>query len=213
MIRAKHHFIIYPFFKLFSVWMIRKKFNQVHLLGQWDAENEQRNPILIFSNHVGWWDGFWIMYSNQKVFKKKLYVMMLEQQLRKYWYFRYAGGYSILKHSKGALESIQYSADILNDPNHAVLIFPQGKFISLYDSQIIFQKGISRLLNLIDEQVCIVFVANFVEYFARPKPSLYIHFETYKGSNSDGVSVAAAYQTFYDSARNKQKQEEKKWNI
>lgn len=193
--------------------MIRRKFNRVHIVGQWDEEAERPYPILILSNHVGWWDGFWMMFWNEKVLKRKFHFMMLEQQLQKFWYFNYAGGYSILKHSKSMLESIRYSAELLNNPAHAVLIFPQGELSSIYDSRIVFQKGVSKLLNLIENEVHIVFVANFVDYFAHPKPSLYIHFQTYNGSYADGVCVAEAYQTFYETARQSQIQEAKKWNI
>ena len=62
--------------------------------------NDRNLPVLLISNHISWWDGFWAMYINLKVLKRKFHFMMLEEQLRKYWFFNYTGGFSVNKKSK-----------------------------------------------------------------------------------------------------------------
>ena len=83
-LKAKHNFFIYPFFQLYTKRMIRKKFHSVIIESK---EFDLSKPILLISNHVSWWDGFWAMYINLKLFKKKFYFMMHENQLLKYKFF------------------------------------------------------------------------------------------------------------------------------
>ena len=76
--------------------------------------------------------------------------MMLEEQLRRHWYFNYTGGYSVKKHSRSALESIDYTAELLTDPGNVVLLFPQGEINSLYKDTFVFEKGIERMLKKVN---------------------------------------------------------------
>ena len=121
-IKAKHHFVIHPIFKLFSRVMINNHFSQIAVIGNVDVTSNR--SILLLSNHSSWWDGFWHLYLNMKVFKKKFHFMMLEEQLKKHWYFNYTGGFSVKKSTRSAVATIQYSAELLSHPNNLVLMFP-----------------------------------------------------------------------------------------
>ena len=45
-------------------------------------------------------------------------------------YLKYGGAFSINKKSRDMLQSLDYAAELLNDPQNLVLIFPQGKLYS-----------------------------------------------------------------------------------
>ena len=77
-IKAKHHFVIHPIFKLFSQVMINRYFTREEVIG--DVEVGEDRSILLLSNHSSWWDGFWQLFLNMKVFKKKFHFMMLKGQ-------------------------------------------------------------------------------------------------------------------------------------
>ena len=89
-LRAKHHFLLVPFFRFFSRISIRKRFEKVEFVGNL-IDKEQ--PILLISNHISWWDGFWMIYFNEQRLKRKFHFMMLEEQLRKHWVFNFIGGF------------------------------------------------------------------------------------------------------------------------
>ena len=84
-LRAKHNFLIFQFLKQYAVWIMKRHFNTIKVLGEF-RDNDL--PVLLMSNHVSWWDGFWAMYVNLKVFRRKFHFMMLEDQLRKFWFFQ-----------------------------------------------------------------------------------------------------------------------------
>lgn len=192
-LKAKHHFFLYPFFKAYTLWKIRRNFREVRIIGHFE---DKGLPVLLLSNHMSWWDGFWVAYLNQKVFKRKFHFMMLEEQLRRYSFFNKIGGYSIRKNSKTAIESINYTQSLLEKPENIVLLFPQGEIQSLYTSHFQFEKGTERILKTIRNNIHVVFQANLVDYHSYAKPTLYIYFGEYKqGSSLD--ELQQSYNAFF----------------
>ena len=191
-LKAKHNFLIYPFFKRYSVWIMKKHFGVIQVLGQ---IQDKKLPVLLISNHISWWDGFWSMYLNVKVFKRKFHFMMLEDQLRRFWFFNYTGGFSVNKKSKSVLESLDYTSELLSDSDNMVLIFPQGEITTMHQQNINFENGMVRVLKD-KENFQVVFQVNMVDYFSSSKPGIYIYIENYDNTAS-GRSVQDSYQDFY----------------
>jgi len=202
-LKARHHPFIYPFFNWYTRWKLSGKFHSVHISGDFD---EQHLPVLLISNHISWWDGFWVNYLNLRVFKRKFHFMMLESQLKKYAFFNKTGGYSVKKGNRSILESLFYSAEILSDPGNIVLLFPQGKIQSIYSSTFLFEKGISKILELVKNRIQIMLIVNMIDYFSQPKPSLYMYFKEYKKENVDIQCLQDEYNHFYSSCIFDQKQ-------
>jgi hypothetical protein len=164
-----------------------------------------KQPVILIGNHVSWWDGFWALYLNSGVFGRKFHVMMLENQLRKYWYFNYAGGFSVNPHARSILESLEYGNSILRNPDNLLLIFPQGKIQSVYQQQFIFQRGIEKMLEGIQrDQIQVIFLANLVDYFSNKKPGLYMYFEEYHGNGLQHDELEREYNLFYNRMLNHQ---------
>jgi len=85
-------------------------------------------PVLMIGNHVSWWDGFLVYLLNQKVFRRRVFLMMLEEQLRKYTFFSRLGAYSVDPGKpKSVSESLQYTMKLLEEQNTLITIFPQGE--------------------------------------------------------------------------------------
>jgi len=200
-LRAKHNFIIHHFFRLFTRWKMKTVFHQVNLIGKFE---DKKKAVLVISNHISWWDGFWIMYLNIFVLLRKFHFMMLEEQLRKYWFFNYTGGFSVNKNSRSIIESLNYSTEILQDKNNMLMIFPQGEIESMHKSEFLFEKGIERIIKNSQQEIQILFVANMVDYFSQPKPSVSIYYEECLENNRDVNSLQKAYQHFYKQKIEKQ---------
>ena len=202
MIKAKHHFLIYPFFQYFTLRQLKKKFHKIEIVGKYEEEN---HPVLVIANHISWWDGFWLMYLNLKMLHRRFHFMMLEEQLHKHWYFNFAGGYSIRKKSRSILETLKYTAELLECVENMVFIFPQGEIKSMHDHTIMFEPGIENILNFCNNEIQIIFIANLVEYFSHPKPSLFMHIKVYNGERNNKSKLQIAYNTFYQAAIEYQK--------
>ena len=200
-IRAQHHPVIYPFFKFYTKWKIVRNFESVNFSGDY---SEKGLPLLFIANHVSWWDGFWVHYLNLKLFKRKFYFMMLEEQLKKYPFFIKSGGYSVRKGNRSILESIQYTSEILKESGNAVLLFPQGKIQSVYGSSFEFEKGIEKVLEAVENPIQIIFIVNMIDYFSYPKPGLYIYHREYGDNNRKAVNLQKDYNSFYHSCISEQ---------
>ncbi len=194
-VRARHNFFIYSFFKLYTVLKIRRNFQDVSINGEF---HDRGLPVLLISNHISWWDGFWAVYLNRKVFKRKFfYFMMLEEQLKKNRFLSYTGGFSIKKKSKSIIESLNYTAGLLEDNRNIVIIFPQGEIQSLYNSSINFDKGLEFILKKLTGEVHIIFLASLVDYFSGQKPGLYMYFSEYSEKDLHVSVIEKEYGLFY----------------
>ena len=193
--RAKHNFFIYTFFKLYTVWKIRRNFNRVFITGEF---SDRQLPVIIIANHISWWDGFWAEYLNLKVFHRKFfYFMMLEEQLTKNNFLNYTGGFSIKKKSKSIIESLNYTAGLLEDNRNIVIVFPQGEIQSLYNSSINFDKGLEFILKKLTGKVHIIFLASLVDYFSGQKPGLYMYYIEYTEKDLTVSAIEKEYGLFY----------------
>ena len=202
MLKAKHHFFVYPFFQRYTLRKMRKNFHKVEIHGQFEDKNK---AVMVIANHVSWWDGFWIMYLNLKVLHRKFHFMMLEEQLRKHWYFNLSGGFSVRKSSRSLLESLDYSRELLSKTSNMVLMFPQGEIQSQHEQIIHFEKGIERILKDKEDEITLLMVANLTDYFSQPKPRLDIYIQEYREESFQLKSIQSAYQNFYNQSVEAQK--------
>jgi len=202
-LKAKHNFIIHPFFKLYAVWIIKRHYKPIYIIGEF---KDKVLPVLLISNHISWWDGFWAMYINLKVLKRKYHFMMLEDQLRKYWFFNFTGGFSVNKKSKSMIETINYTSELLTDNKNMVLLFPQGEIQTMHNQNFVFEKGFERILKNKEGKVQIVFLANLVDYFSSPKPGVYFYIQEFSQKFFDSGTIQESYNDFYKQCIEKQKQ-------
>ena len=200
---ARHHWIVYPFFKWYAVWKVKRNFKPVSIVGN---VADAGMPVLVISNHVSWWDGFWLQYLNQAIFNRRLHFMMLEEQLRKFWFFNLSGGYSVRKSSRSLIDSLDYTVKLLGNRQNLVFIFPQGEIVSIYKSHVDFEKGISYILKKLENSVQIIFVVNLAEYFSNEVPSLNIYVEEVWFDQPDKLEIEARYNQFYQECIEKQTQ-------
>lgn len=201
-LKAKHNFFIYPFFKWYAGFIIKRHYGTVRISGN---IKEKNLPVLLISNHISWWDGFWAMYINLNVLHRKFHFMMLEEQLRKYWFFNYTGGFSVNKKSKNIVETLNYTSELLSDNKNMVLIFPQGEIQSMHNQQIQFEIGLERILKNKENAVRVIFLINLVDYFSTRKPGIYFHIQEYVDGAFDLKSIQESYNLFYIQVVEKQK--------
>lgn len=204
MIISRHHIVLYPMLKWLSLFLIKRNFNSVKIIG---AFADSGKPVLVVANHVSWWDGIWVMHLNLKTIKRKFHFMMLEEQLKIHWYFQYSGGYSVKKKSRSIIDSINYSIELLNQPGNMVLMFPQGRIQSLYQNKVVFEKGIERIIHNISPDIQILFVANLIDYLSDSKPNLFIHLKKFVAKDFHQLNIEGEYNKFYEQVLNTQKAE------
>lgn len=183
MIKAAHNPLFEAFFGAYLFVHMRKSFRKITL------ENkvvDRRGPVLLIGNHFSWWDGFIVRHVNKRIFKRRLHLMMDEEQLEKRRFLSRLGAFSIRKNSRSALESLQYAADVLKDPDNLLVLFPQGRFQSLHQHPVNFEKGWYRILKQAPPNVQLVFMASLIDYFAYSRPHLTVYLQDFPFSQSSG---------------------------
>ncbi len=194
--KAKHNFFLYPFFQFYSLYKIKQNFNKVEINGEF---RDRGLPVFLVSNHISWWDGFWTVYLNRKLFGRKyFYFMMLEEELQKRMFLNKAGGYSVKKGSRSVIETMEYTAQLLDDKNNLVLIFPQGEINSLHTREIRFEKGIEYIIRKSSGNFQLVFVVFLIDYFSEQKPSLFVYLKEYDLRNFTSKTLETEYNIFYN---------------
>lgn len=202
MIKARHTFTGTMVLNLYSGSKMNRAFRETEYIGKWD---DNGLPILMLSNHFCWWDGFIQYRLNRKVFNRKLYIMMLEEQLRKNMILNKCGCFSVRKNSRSIIETLDYCKDIVKERGNMLLIFPQGEIQSMHTEQIKFESGLRYLLKHIENDVNIVFNVNLADYFSEKKPKLNIYFKVLSSSHFTEIQhIEKEYNAFYTECRNNQ---------
>ncbi len=173
---------------------MKKEFHEVKLFGSFE---NMALPVLVISNHTSWWDGFWLMHLNLKLLKRKFHFMMLESQLRKFWFFNYSGGFSINKNSRSIIETINYSVELLENQQNMIIVFPQGEINSIHNHKISFEKGVGRIIDKLKNKICLLFVVNLTDYFSNPKPTLFQYIKQYNFEKFAFSDFETSYRNFY----------------
>ncbi len=101
---------------------------QFHSLRVRISRSEGGRPTLYIANHNTWWDGFFVFALNELLLQQDLYLMMGEEQFRKFSFFRRLGVFSIDLQSRSDIAAaFRYSVQLLQrHPRIALWIFPSG---------------------------------------------------------------------------------------
>lgn len=201
MIYPKHLLFIPLIFRVYSHWMTMIFFHRQVI--DYSKRADTTKPILVVSNHFSWWDGFWILNINQKLWKKRFYVMMSEEQLQQNKILSYLGAFSISR--KDIRKSLELCQSLLTQRDTLLLIFPQGQFESISNDHLSFRRGTEYLIKNRQEKIQLIFVANFVDYYANKRPTVYSYCAP-QDDNNTGYSLEEAYNLFYHNCITQQKE-------
>lgn len=204
MIKATHNRRWELFFKLYSRIYMGLLFKDIRYITdeQTNLDMLKSRSSLIVANHFSFWDGFIQMLWCGKLLKKRIFIMMLYQQLVKFPFLKYGGCFSLNKGRKEVVESLNYGIDILSDFNNALLIFPQGRVESLYTQSYIFESGVSALAKR-SKDAAIIFNINLINYFSNRRASLNIYLKEYCGER-DLKSIESSFNSFADECKKRE---------
>lgn len=175
--------------------IMKKHFHEVHFVG--DLKNPDKSNLVI-GNHSSWWDGFWMLYINNRIFHKKFHVMMLEQELQKRMFFSRCGAYSINPGNISVRDSLKTTMELLKNHNNMVLFYPEGIIQSATHFPKKFQKGIELVLKQLPTSSQLLYTVSLTDYFSFKKPTLCIYFmEVESGKINSVQELENSYNEFY----------------
>jgi len=199
MIYPKNNRLIYSFFQRYIPFIIRRNFKGVNFNS---VEVDQSKSVLLLANHFSWWDAFLLYFVFAKLSGKKLHVMVLENTMKKQWFFKYIGAFSVNKTPHGAIDALNYAAQLLNDPKNLVLIFPQGKLCSNFVNEVQFEKGVMKIMDQAAGRFQLIYAAAFVENLQYEKPTANVYLSIPVNCTFENIqALTQSYQQHYNDAR------------
>ena len=200
MIYPKQNGIIFWFFKWYVKWIVSSHFDKIIFD---EISLDASKPILLIANHFSFWDSLIIFCVNERLFKKKAHVMVLEDTMRKDRFLKYGGAFSVGKKPRDVIKSLNYAVGLLNDPGNLVLMFPQGKLYPNFVEQVHFKRGVLNIIQKTNPNVQLVFAATFVQYFKHKKPTATVNLkqETVNYADKTINDLQQAYQQHYTASK------------
>jgi 1-acyl-sn-glycerol-3-phosphate acyltransferase len=134
---------------LFRLWLpseMRRKLHGVYLLEGSLTQLPPNTPVLLTPNHSSWWDGFIALWLAEQYFGRTFRVLMREDQLRRYAFFRGLGAFGIRQESPASVRAaLKYMNELLLDPKMLLVVFPQGKIRPQMVQEWELRSGLTRL--------------------------------------------------------------------
>ncbi|MBE2279162.1 MAG: lysophospholipid acyltransferase family protein [Ignavibacteriaceae bacterium] len=196
MIKADHKKWARILFDFYIERQFKRSFSSFNLINP-PPEIPEGTSVLFTPNHFSWWDGFLIDLICKKLYPSKIFhILMLEEQLKRYYFFNYLGAYSInLNDARSMIESINYTNNLLNKPDNFIAFYPQGE-IQLYGLENIkLKKGFKRVLGASNANYLVVPVAFKFQFEEEKLPAIYCRF----GEIIKPANISGDYKLFEDS--------------
>jgi hypothetical protein len=199
MIKPRYNPFLVWFFSKYTLYSIRHHFSSVTIRGGFP---DQGKAILMIGNHFSWWDGFFAHYLNMKLLQRRFNIMMLEKELKKRMFLNKIGAFSISKGRQDIVQSLGIVGSLLTDRQNLVVYYPQGKFQSLYDKNIRFQRGIEWILkDFQGDEIQVFLYAAMIDYLKNKRPALTFYIDSYPLSHGAGFSdIEDHFNKLYQSA-------------
>ncbi len=197
MLEALTHPILTPLVRTYLVSTVRGHFAdvRVHL-----EQAVPPLPTIFFATHQSWWDGHLILALCQFL-KLEFRVLMLEENLAKYGFLRYAGAFGVNRASVASVRgALRYSrAQLEAEVPRAVLLFPSGEIMGPFARPIVFESGLASLVLMCEKagvKVQLCPVAMRLEYGLEARPSAYMRLGTsFDVAEASVSSLTAALST------------------
>lgn len=173
MIEAKHNRLLRKIFNVYIDYQLKKFFKDFYLIGE-VPDLKDKKSVLVLPNHFSWWDGFFVDLIHRKLFGDyKIYMMVLENTIKRYWFFNKIGAFTINQNNpKDVIKSFSYASKLLNDKKNFVVIFPQGELQS-YSTNVKIKSGVLHLILRRNSNFHVMFLAMKIEFTYEKKPNVY----------------------------------------
>ncbi len=173
MTEARHSLWADALFRPYLERLTARSFSALHLIGE-PARLPAAVPALLIGNHSTWWDGFFVYILNKRFFHKTLYVMMLEEQLTRFPFFRRLGAFGIRQgHPRSVAAALSYSASLLKDAGSLLCMFPQGELTPYGKRPLVYRRGMERVVRMHEGPLTLLPLAMQCELLGERRPDAF----------------------------------------
>jgi 1-acyl-sn-glycerol-3-phosphate acyltransferase len=166
------------FFDIYLNRLMRKYFSRFYVVNSF-PEIPADAGLIVTPNHFSWWDGFFAYYALKRYSRRAIYLMMLEEQLSQYRFFKNVGAYSVNPGNPVSVaRTVSYTRELVSDPAKLAIVFPQGE-IEPYDKRPPdLKKGISYIAKGLHPETKILPLACKIQYDNLKTPYVAVRYGT-----------------------------------
>lgn len=176
MIKADHKKWARLLYDFYMNRLIKTNFQNFYFINDYPSVPKNEGMI-ITPNHFSWWDGFFIDYAIQPFSKRIFFILMLEEQLKRYWFFQKIGAFSINpKNPKGISTTFNYMVEIIRDSNNVLIFYPQGEIEAYEKRPLTVKEGLKTVIGMTNSPVNILPAAFKIKYSNNKKPDVLVRF-------------------------------------
>ena len=193
MIKASHQKWAQRIFNFYCDNLLKRNFSHFLRVNDYPLISQEL-PLIITPNHLSWWDGFFIDYLTRRFIDRTGFIMMLEKQLSRYWFFQKIGAYSIdPSNPKSIIETASYTREVAADPKNLVVLYPQGDIEAYEVRPLTLKKGLQLFLKKLPD-VQVLLLGFKIQYYNQKRPSILLRF----GKTLSGKSIVADFKNYED---------------
>jgi 1-acyl-sn-glycerol-3-phosphate acyltransferase len=201
MIQAEHRKWARVVFNPYMDRLIKKRFHRFFITNRF-PEIPLSHSLLVAPNHFSWWDGFFIDAFLRKSDSRLFHILMLEEQLKRYGFFKKIGAFSIHpQNPKSMIRTIRYTQQLLSSPKNTVILYPQGE-IQPYITRPELKRGLYQVAKSINAPSSVVPVAFKVQYSNEPQPDIFCRFGKRLDMHEVGKKPLMFEDEFYSNLEN-----------
>ena len=104
-------------------------------------------PMLVYSNHPGWWDPLIAQFANHRLFMpRQFYAPIDAEALQQYRVFEKLGFFGVEPHtSRGAASFLRVTSELFQRPHTALWMTPEGRFADPRDHEAELMPGLAHV--------------------------------------------------------------------
>ncbi len=179
-------------------WVLRS-FASVKFIGELSVQQDR--SCLMLMNHSSFNDSGILHRICRVILKKELKAMVVESQLKAFPILKYVGCFSVDKKSRKMIESLNYAAELLKNPDIMLGIYPQGGLYSMHLNKIHFVSGLDYIFKRSKSTPFQVFFGvTLLDYLESFKPIARVYLMEYTGERTT-EQMEEAYNQFYSECK------------
>jgi len=128
----------------------QKQFEQLsERTGERNPLQDPELPMLVYSNHPGWWDPLIAQYANRHLFSpRQFYAPIDAEALQQYRVFEKLGFFGVdPQTSRGAASFLRVTNELFRRPQTALWMTPEGRFADPRDHAAELMPGLAHLCS------------------------------------------------------------------
>jgi 1-acyl-sn-glycerol-3-phosphate acyltransferase len=176
MIKADHKYWARLLYNFYVPRLLKSNFQNFYIVNEF-PEVLKAEGLIITPNHFSWWDGFFIDYLLHQFSDRKIHLLMLEEQLKRYWFFQKVGAFSINPSNPVSMkETFNYIVEVIGDSKNVLFFYPQGEIEDYVKRPLKVKEGLKSILNMSNHNVKILPIAFKIKHGNTKKPDVLVRF-------------------------------------